>query len=132
VDHDLTIGAAVIERIARRVVELLREEAPSPRRTRLVDAAELATELNVERDWIYAHADDLGAIRLGGPHGRLRFDLETVWVALEPDTERPRPQAPHRRRQIRTAPDPKLRSSEKQRRASGSAPAHRLSNNTGR
>lgn len=132
VDHDLTIGAAAIERIARRVVELLREEAPAPRRTRLLDAAELATELNVERDWIYAHADDLGAIRLGGRHGRLRFDLEAVWVALERGSAGPRSRVPRRQRRVVSAPEPRLRSSEKQRRASGSAPAHRLSNNTGR
>lgn len=71
------IGMESIEAIARRVVELLRTESEA-RPVCLTDAATLAQELGVERDWIYAHADELGAIRLGGPHGRLRFDQEIV------------------------------------------------------
>jgi hypothetical protein len=58
------------ERIAARVVELLRHEPPP----RFVDAAALARILGVERDWVYSHAAELGAVRLGGPRGRLRFD----------------------------------------------------------
>jgi hypothetical protein len=66
------------EAIARRVVELLRTEETPPHSGRLVDAATLARELGVERDWVYAHADELGAVRLGGPKGRLRFDRREV------------------------------------------------------
>jgi hypothetical protein len=29
-----------------------------------------------------AHATDLGALRLGGPHGRLRFDIDHALAAL--------------------------------------------------
>jgi hypothetical protein len=68
----------LIEAIARRVVELLRTHDSPERPSRLVDAATLARELGVERDWIYANAERLGAIRLGGPRGRLRFDREVV------------------------------------------------------
>lgn len=68
----------LVEAIARRVVELLRAEKPQERHSRLVDAATLARELGVERDWVYANAERLGAIRLGGPRGRLRFDREVV------------------------------------------------------
>lgn len=33
----------------------------------------------MSRTWVYEHADELGAIRLGrGPKARLRFDVETV------------------------------------------------------
>lgn len=60
-----------------RVAALLLREAP-PVAARLVDAATLATILDVERDWVYAHAEQLGAVRLGGPRGRLRFDLAAV------------------------------------------------------
>jgi hypothetical protein len=45
----------------------------------LVTAAEIARQLNVSRDWVYAHANELGAIKMGaGPKPRLRFDPE--WV----------------------------------------------------
>lgn len=70
------------EAIARRVIELLRAEETAPHSGRLVDAATLARELGVERDWVYAHADELGAIRLGGPKGRLRFDRHEVGERL--------------------------------------------------
>lgn len=71
------------EAIARRVVELLREEEAEERPARLVDAATLARELGVEREWVYAHAEQLGAVRLGGPNGRLRFDRHEVGRRLD-------------------------------------------------
>jgi hypothetical protein len=65
-----------VEAIARRVAELLgSQQRPA---VRYVDAAEVARALAVERDCVYAHADELGAIRLGGPTGRLRFDLHDL------------------------------------------------------
>jgi hypothetical protein len=79
---EIKIELRSIEAIARRVVELLRTEAEE-QPARLTDAATLARELGVERDWIYSHANDLGAIRLGGPRGRLRFDREIVRERLE-------------------------------------------------
>jgi hypothetical protein len=75
-----------VEAIARRVAELLRADAV-PAAARLVDAATLAAMLGVERDWVYAHARELQAVRLGGKRGRLRFDVSIVFRAL--DTERP-------------------------------------------
>ncbi len=45
----------------------------------LVDAIALARLLGVSRAYVYEHADELGALRLGGgPKARLRFDLVTV------------------------------------------------------
>jgi hypothetical protein len=42
----------------------------------LVDAATLAKRLGVSRGFVYEHADELGAFRLGsGPRARLRFDV---------------------------------------------------------
>jgi hypothetical protein len=65
-----------VEAIAARVAELL---GPPPTATpRYVDAATLAEVLGIERQWVYAHATQLGALRLGSPRGRLRFDLEHV------------------------------------------------------
>ncbi len=67
--------------IAQRIAGLL-HDADAPTAHRLVSAAEVACELNVGRQWVYEHAEELGALRLGdGPRGRLRFDLETVRAA---------------------------------------------------
>lgn len=45
----------------------------------LVDASTVAARLGVARSYVYEHADELGAIRLGsGPRARLRFDLDDV------------------------------------------------------
>jgi hypothetical protein len=49
----------------------------------LVDAATVAEYLAVERSWVYEHAAELRARRLGlGPKARLRFSLEDVDRAL--------------------------------------------------
>jgi hypothetical protein len=68
----------IIEAIAVRVVELLGASAAPGSATGLVDAAAVARELGVERDWVYDHAEQLGVVRLGSPRGRLRFDMELV------------------------------------------------------
>jgi hypothetical protein len=63
--------------IAERVVKLLR----STERTaaRLVDATTVAERLGVSREYVYAHADELGARRIGnGLRPRMRFDLDRV------------------------------------------------------
>lgn len=72
-DHD-------IEVIAERVVAagVITELIEPP-----IDATELAQRLGVTRDWVYANATRLGAIKLGdGPKARLRFDLATAMAAL--------------------------------------------------
>lgn len=71
-----TLDRDDIERLARRVAELV--AATPPPAARYVDAAEVARVLGVERDWVYAHAQELGAVRLGGGQGRLRFDLQEI------------------------------------------------------
>jgi hypothetical protein len=97
-----------VEAVARRVVELIRTEGDSPAGRWLVDAATLATELGVERSWVYAHRDELGAIQLGtGSKPRLRFDPATAREVLarsasngsrEPRTPAPANKPAHRRR----------------------------------
>jgi plasmid replication initiation protein len=81
-----------VEAIARRVAELLRGDTEKPA-ARLVDAATLARMLGVERDWVYAHARDLQAVRLGGERGRLRFDVAAVFRSL--DLQPPTPAGRH-------------------------------------
>lgn len=68
--------AAVADAVVARLLPAL--GALDDRRPRaLVDAAELAEHLGVERSFVYEHADALGAVRLGdGPKARLRFDVD--------------------------------------------------------
>jgi hypothetical protein len=73
----MRLDPADIEQIARQVADLIAATQARPS-GQFIDAAELAALLGVERDWVYAHANALGAIRLGGPRGRLRFDLQRV------------------------------------------------------
>jgi hypothetical protein len=69
----VTLDAADVEAIAHRVAELVGQSS------RLVDAQAVATALDVERGWVYAHARELGVVRLGpGPKARMRFDLALV------------------------------------------------------
>ena len=77
----MTLDDEDIERIAVRVAELLQEEDPTG--ARFVDAAFVARKLGVDRDWVYAHARELGGVRLGGPRGRLRFDLPAIRRRLD-------------------------------------------------
>ncbi|MGH2984851.1 MAG: hypothetical protein ACRDK5_11470 [Solirubrobacterales bacterium] len=68
----------LVEQIARRVVELLREDAP------LLDAADVARRLGRSREWVYRHADELGAVRLGdGERPRLGFEPAKVAAFLD-------------------------------------------------
>jgi hypothetical protein len=76
---------------------------------RLVTVSELASWLQVEPSYVYEHADELGAMRLGsGPKARLRFDLEDVKrrISCEAGRESVRPdaasQAVSRRRRRRS------------------------------
>lgn len=68
--------------IARHVAELLR--APADQDGAWIDAAEVARRHAVSRGWVYAHAQQLGAVRLGtGDRPRLRFDPAVVRQRLE-------------------------------------------------
>jgi len=126
----------LVEAIAHRVVELLRTHELWEHQARLVDAATLARELGVERDWVYANSERLGAIRLGGPRGRLRFDREVVAEKLGDSSAlgqaARRRISQRRRRSIRQRElrsqgngdrSAEVKSSQIQRRASGRTPA---------
>lgn len=96
----MTLDHDDIELIAVRVAELLRGEMPEPT-MRLADAATVASELGVDRDWVYAHARELGAARLGGEHGRLRFDLAKIRRDIACPSQPGQTAAPRRTRRRR-------------------------------
>jgi len=73
----IKLDPEAVEAVARKVVELL--EARGLQQRRLVDAAELAAMFGIERSWVYTHAIELGAVKLGdGKKPRLRFDPEVA------------------------------------------------------
>jgi hypothetical protein len=69
-----------VERLADLVAARVAELLLSGRDGRdLIDAAEVARRFGVSRDYVYQHADELGAIRVGtGSRPRLRFNPATV------------------------------------------------------
>jgi hypothetical protein len=84
-----------LQALAREVTRLL---ARSAQPDALLTARQVATRFNVDRGWVYAHADELGVIRLGnGPRPRLRFDpavvAQRLLIAAAPASPR-RPAAP--------------------------------------
>lgn len=83
------------EAIACRVVELLEKRGLQNRE--LVDAAELARQFGIERSWVYTHAIELGAVKLGnGAKPRLRFDPEIAARVLRKVDGKPAADPPAR------------------------------------
>jgi hypothetical protein len=74
-----------VEAIAEATATRLAEIVGTARTTfGLVDARQLAKDLGVSLDYVYAHATELGAMRLGvGPKARIRFDLDRARRGLE-------------------------------------------------
>lgn len=76
---ELCLAPESIETLARRLAELLASAEAQQPRERLISAAEVAQRWGVSRRWVYGHAEELGAHRLGaGRRPRLRFDPEVV------------------------------------------------------
>ena len=72
---------AIAEATAARLAEIV---SAVPGTFALVDARQLARDLGVSLDYVYAHATELGAMRLGsGPKARIRFDLDRARRLLE-------------------------------------------------
>lgn len=88
------------ERLAVRLSGLAPARAES-----LVDAAEIARLHGKTRSWVYEHAAELGAVRLGsGPRPRLAFSPARVaeWLEkVDKPATAPLPEAPQRRRRRR-------------------------------
>jgi hypothetical protein len=87
---DLTPQA--VEQVAGRVVQLLhrqqqqqlhRQQAQTGEPVGMVTVAEFATYYKLNPAWVYEHADELGATRIGsGPKARIRLDFQTAKAAL--------------------------------------------------
>lgn len=94
-----------LDLIAERVAEKLRRSTSESRT--FVDASELATHLKTSRDYIYAHAAELGGVRIGdGPRPRWRFDLARAREVCWADAPTPaRPRLRPRRQTLGNAPD---------------------------
>jgi hypothetical protein len=75
---------AIAEAVARLVLEeRRREDGSRVSGAPLLTAAQVAERFGVTRQWVYQHAVELGAQRLGqGTRPRLRFNAETVAAAL--------------------------------------------------
>jgi hypothetical protein len=133
----VTLDNEDIELIAARVVALLSEARPDE--ARFADAATVARELGVDRDWVYAHSRELGGVRLGGEHGRLRFDLQAIRRQLAKPAPRQAPEPPQRSRRkpprrrcsnVDLLPYTELPSTQQS--SSGRAACHRPRPDTGR
>jgi hypothetical protein len=86
-EGEVRLDPESVEAIARRTAELLSPREPARQRAQLITAEEVARWWGISRRWIYDHADELGARRLGGGRRpRLRFDPDEVAERLgEPD-----------------------------------------------
>lgn len=96
------IADRLSDAIVERVVEAIRAEGITPQTpaaTAWLDAQEVAHRLGVSREWVYEHADELGASRIGtGPRPRLRFPPQIL------DSRGGK----RRSAETRTDPDPRL------------------------
>ena len=72
------LAEAVAERVLERLGGAVRATAPAA----WLDAAETARLLSVSRDFVYDHADELGAVRL--PGALLRFNADVIAERLSP------------------------------------------------
>ncbi|HEY8809068.1 MAG TPA: hypothetical protein VIM28_03505 [Solirubrobacterales bacterium] len=82
--YELKLTPDEIDAIVSRVAEHLQSRtgarpARPQQRPRLMTAAEVARWWGIERSWVYAHAEELGAHKIGiGERPRLRFDPDEV------------------------------------------------------
>jgi hypothetical protein len=130
-----------VELLATRIAELLATRLAPPTSTpterfgRLLSAKEVSEWWGVSRGWVYQHARELGAVRIGdGERPRLRFDADVVaerfetWPATRPVAPRAPRRAPRSARLRRDSQrlafraDPELSSSHPNRRRLGSGP----------
>ena len=85
----VTLTDEQLKSLADLIAERLRDDDDEKRASvaaapkSLLDAAGLAERLGCSRRWVYDHAEELGAVRLGsGPKAPLRFDLEAAKSAM--------------------------------------------------
>lgn len=103
----MTLDDASIEAIAKRVVELLRAEGSSD--AQMLDASGIAKRFGVSRHFVYEHAEELGAVRIGkGSRPRLRFDVARSAQFFQARRRPPEPVKVPRGRSRRAIPRPDL------------------------
>lgn len=87
---EVKLAAESIDQLAERLAELLGDHSEPPELPSRLTAAEVARWWEVSRRWVYAHADELGARRLGsGDRPRLRFDPKEVEERMGKPHHRP-------------------------------------------
>jgi hypothetical protein len=137
----LHLNTAAVELLAARIAKLLAQHlTPQPSAScapgRLLSAAEVSAWWGVSRGWVYQHASELGALRIGeGERPRLRFDPDRVAERLKRPPASPPPTAPQPRHRVRRSPrirgdtqrlafdaDPELSSLHSKKRWPGDAP----------
>lgn len=95
---EVELSPRSIEALASRLAELLGDLPRNPGgqgEGEMISAAEVARRWGVSRRWVYDHAEDLGAHRLGGgPRPRLRFDPREVADRLGAPSADRRPRRP--------------------------------------
>lgn len=96
---DVRLDDDQLDQLADRVAARLATMQP----TGLVDAATLARHLAVDRSYVYTHSVELGGVRLGGPRGRLRFDVERARAAFTNPAPEQAPPTPRPRRRTRAS-----------------------------
>lgn len=108
--EELRLAPESIEALACRLAELLRpDDSGGSTPKRLISAATVAEWWGVDRRWVYDHADQLGARRLGaGKRPRLRFDPDDVAERIGTPAARRPPS--HRRRLPSMCADSRSRS----------------------
>jgi hypothetical protein len=82
--HAITEAAApaIAIHVAAHLAAMLKDASAPPSTPQTVDATTLAAHLGVARAFVYEHAEQLGAVRIGnGPRPRLRFDLDRALEA---------------------------------------------------
>jgi hypothetical protein len=92
------VGGIRLDLTDEQVADLRRQLGVEAPVSQWIDATEAARRLGVSRDYIYAHADALGAKRLGdGPKARLRFNVAKLAAPGERAGSEAKPNAPKRR-----------------------------------
>jgi hypothetical protein len=102
----------LVEAIARRVADLIREQVPSREPPERIDAAEVARRLGVHRATVYRNPRRFGGEKISdGPKGRWRFDPAKIHGGGMPSAADEGPKARVRRRRggRKTAPEGELK-----------------------
>lgn len=116
VQLDPTLINEIVDRVSdaivERVVEAIKADGIIPHGRATIpwlDAKQVAELLGVERDWVYEHAEELGALKIGtGPRPRLRFP----------------PQIPDAQGRNRTSAEPSGQPAKRRSKPGGLIPIH--------